>query len=149
MAGSFYDSQTNIFIDVFRERFCTLNPDKANLFDQTLQDIRFELSNDDIGKAFYKRLSDESVKLIDFKDPSRNKFHYTAEFTCKNGLEEFRPDITLFINGLPSYILRSKNRTIKRVLLQNAIESIIGVCLTSVFSSIGVRRLRGNSLPVP
>ena len=28
-------------------------------------------------------------------------FHFTAEFTCKNGLDEFRPDITLFVNGLP------------------------------------------------
>lgn len=23
------------------------------------------------------------------------------EFTCKNGQDEFRPDITLFVNGLP------------------------------------------------
>lgn len=108
MAGSFYDSQTNILIDVFRERFCSLNPDKANLFDQTLQDIRLELNNDDIGKAFYKRLTDESVKLIDFKNPTNNKFHCTAEFTCKNGLEEFRPDITLFINGLPLVYIEVK-----------------------------------------
>ena len=39
--------------------------------------------------------------MIDFDDPSNNTFHFTAEFTCKNGQDEFRPDITLFVNGLP------------------------------------------------
>ncbi len=34
-----------------------------------------------------------------------NTFHIALEVTCQNGEEEFRPDITIFINGLPlSYI---------------------------------------------
>ncbi len=34
-----------------------------------------------------------------------NTFHIALEVTCQNGEEEFRPDITVFINGLPlSYI---------------------------------------------
>lgn len=41
------------------------------------------------------------VKLIDFDNIGNNTFHFTAEFTCKNGQDEFRPDITLFVNGLP------------------------------------------------
>ena len=107
-AGTFYDPQTNILTEIFRQQFCALNPEKAKQFNQILQEIRTELDNDDIGKAFYKRLTDVSTRLIDFNNPSRNVYHCTAEFTCKNGLEEFRPDITLFINGLPLVYIEVK-----------------------------------------
>ena len=79
MAGTVYDPATNI-----------------------LRSIRQELKNDDLGKPFYKRLQAvPPIKLIDFENPQSNTFHFTAEFTCKNGQDEFRPDITLFAYGLP------------------------------------------------
>ena len=69
---------------------------------QVLKDIRKELNDDDLGRGFYNRLKVVSpVKLIDFDNIENNTFHFTAEFTCKNGQDEFRPDITLFVNGLP------------------------------------------------
>lgn len=102
MVGSVYDSDTNILIDVFRQQFELLNPSAKGEFEQTLRAIRQELTNDDLGKSFYKRLTTVSpVRLIDFENPQNNSFHFTAEFTCKNGQDEFRPDITLFVNGLP------------------------------------------------
>lgn len=107
-AGTFFDPQTNILIEIFRKKFTEFNPDKAGQFNQVLQEIRTELDNDDIGKAFYKRLTDVSTRLIDFENPQNNVYHCTAEFTCKNGLEEFRPDITLFINGLPLVYIEVK-----------------------------------------
>src|SRR5690606_36369997 len=51
---------------------------------------------------FYQRLTATSgIKLIDFKNFNNNSFHVTTELICKNGDEEFRPDITLLINGMP------------------------------------------------
>lgn len=102
MAGSVYDPDTNILTDVFKLQFERLNPSANGEFAQTLRAIRQELANDDLGKSFYKRLTTVSpVRLIDFDNPRNNSFHFTAEFTCKNGQDEFRPDITLFVNGLP------------------------------------------------
>lgn len=102
MAGSVYDPDTNILIDVFKQQFERLNPSAQGEFAQTLRAIRQELTNDDLGKSFYKRLTTVSpVRLIDFDNPQNNSFHFTAEFTCKNSQDEFRPDITLFVNGLP------------------------------------------------
>lgn len=102
MAGSVYDPDTNILIDVFKQQFERLNPSAQGEFAQTLRAIRQELTNDDLGKSFYKRLTTVSpVRLIDFDNPQNNSFHFTAELTCKNGQDEFRPDITLFVNGLP------------------------------------------------
>ena len=102
MAGSVYDPDTNILTDVFKQQFEHLNPSAKGEFAQTLRAIRQELANYDLGKSFYKRLTTVSpVRLIDFDNPWNNSFHFTAEFTCKNGQDEFRPDITLFVNGLP------------------------------------------------
>ena len=102
MSGSVYDPDTNILTDVFKLQFERLNPSAKGEFAQTLRAIRQELTNEDLGKSFYKRLTTVSpVRLIDFENPRNNSFHFTAEFTCKNGQDEFRPDITLFVNGLP------------------------------------------------
>ena len=101
-AGDVYDPDTNILIDVFRKKFAELNPERAGEALQVLREIRQELDNDDLGRAFYARLTSVSpVRLIDFENLNNNDYHCTAEFTCKNGQDEFRPDITLFVNGLP------------------------------------------------
>ncbi len=111
-AGSFFDPKTNILTEIFKKQFIKLNPGadetKAN---QVLHDITAELDNDDLGEKFYRRLINVSgEKLIDFENYKNNTFHVTAEFSCydvkENGssnqyTELFRPDITLFINGLP------------------------------------------------
>lgn len=109
MAGNVYDPDTNILIDIFKQQFEFLNPSAKGEFGQTFRAIRQELANDDLGKSFYKRLTTASpVRLIDFENPQNNSFHFTAEFTCKNGQDEFRPDITLFVNGLPLCFIEVK-----------------------------------------
>lgn len=109
VAGSFYDSDTNILIDIFKKQFDKLNPEHEGEAEQTLRDIRKELDDDDLGRGFYKRLTSVSpVKLIDFEHPNNNVYHCTGEFTCKNGDDSFRPDITLFINGLPLVFIEVK-----------------------------------------
>lgn len=100
--GTVYDSDTNILLQVFERQFKNLNPGHEGEYLQVLKDIRKELNDDDLGRGFYNRLKAVSpVKLIDFDNIGNNTFHFTAEFTCKNGQDEFRPDITLFVNGLP------------------------------------------------
>ena len=108
-AGKVYDPATNILIDIFTSQFEKLNPNSSISAKQVLQDIRNDLKNDDLGFAFYQRLKAVSpVKLIDYETLSNNLFHFTAEFTCKNGQDEFRPDITLFVNGLPLAFIEVK-----------------------------------------
>lgn len=100
--GIVYDGDTNILLQVFERQFKNLNPGHEGEYLQVLKDIRKELNDDDLGRGFYNRLKAVSpVKLIDFDNIGNNTFHFTAEFTCKNGQDEFRPDITLFVNGLP------------------------------------------------
>lgn len=102
MRGIVYDGDTNILLQVFETQFKKLNPGHEGEYIQALKDIRKELNDDDLGRGFYNRLKAVSpIKLIDYDNIGNNTFHFTAEFTCKNGQDEFRPDITLFVNGLP------------------------------------------------
>ena len=101
-AGTIYDPDTNILLEEFRQQFSRLNPERGDEWKQVIQNIKKELNDDDLGRGFYERLISLSpYKLIDFEHPENNSFAFTAEFTCKNGEDEFRPDITLFVNGLP------------------------------------------------
>ena len=108
-AGETFNSDTNILIDIFHESFKRLNPGKEEEWLGVYNDIIKELNDDDLGKQFYERLiSISPYKLIDFEEPENNFYHCTAEFTCRNGDEEFRPDITLFVNGLPLVFIEVK-----------------------------------------
>lgn len=108
-AGKIYDADTNILLGVFKKQFAKLNPARANESEEILRQICLELDNDDLGRTFYKRLVSVSpVRLIDFENPQNNTFHCTAEFTCKRNQDEFRPDITLFVNGLPLVFVEVK-----------------------------------------
>ena len=102
MSGTIYDGDTNILLQVFEEQFKKLNPGHEGEYLQVFKEIKKELNDDDLGRGFYNRLKSVSpIKLIDFENIKNNTYHFTAEFTCKNGQDEFRPDITLFVNGLP------------------------------------------------
>ena len=108
-ANIVFDPDTNILLDVFERKFFELNPGKEDFYYHTLKDIRLELDNDDLGRSFYKRLCSISpIQLLDFDNPLNNEFHCTAEFTCKRDEDEFRPDITLFVNGLPLVFVEVK-----------------------------------------
>ena len=111
-AGTFFDPKTNILTEIFKKQFVKLNPQSdERKAGQVLRDISNELDSDDLGEKFYHRLASvSSEKLIDFDNPENNTFHVTAEFPCYDVKDDsaenkytelFRPDITLFINGLP------------------------------------------------
>jgi type I restriction enzyme R subunit len=109
MSGIVFDPDTNILTQVFKKQFEKLNPEYTDAVEEVLHSIRQELENDDLGQSFYKRIRNISpVRLIDYDNPENNTFHCTAEFTCKRDDEEFRPDITLFVNGLPLVFIEVK-----------------------------------------
>lgn len=104
------DESTNIFTDIFAESLLKINPDvDASAVKKTLENVSLVLDNEDLGVAFYSLLTATSgIKLIDFKDFSNNAFHVVTELTYKNGEDEFRPDITLLINGMPVAFIEVK-----------------------------------------
>lgn len=110
--GAVWDESTNIFPDIFQESVARINRDQA-FEDGDLKRLQTEVSllldHEDMGKAFYERLVHKSgVRLIDFENFENNSFHVLTELPCVNGEEEFRPDITLLINGMPLVFIEVK-----------------------------------------
>ena len=106
-----WDKQTNIFPEIFIESLCRINPDLSpDDARRLLADIRLELDNEDLGQKFYERLTNQSggKKLIDFQNFNNNSFHVVTELPCINGDEEFRPDITLLVNGMSLVFIEVK-----------------------------------------
>jgi type I restriction enzyme R subunit len=104
-----WDEETNIFTDIFRESIARLNPEVDEAEIGRLYDkIVLSLDNDDLGKELYEMLRGNSIKLLDFDNFSNNTLHAVTELTYKNGDDEFRPDITLLINGMPLAFIEVK-----------------------------------------
>lgn len=110
LKGQSWDLDTNIFPDVFKTAISKINPGiEVAEAGRLLEDVKLLLDNEDLGKAFFERLSERSnTKLIDFENFNNNTFHVVTELTCQNGDEEFRPDITLLINGMPLVFIEVK-----------------------------------------
>ena len=107
-----WDNETNIFTDIFSQSIKKINKD-TNLSDddirRLLQDINLELDNDDLGRKFYERLTSQTgIKLVDFTNFANNTFNVVTELPCIKDEDEFRPDITLLINGMPLCFIEVK-----------------------------------------
>ncbi|GAA7308702.1 type I restriction endonuclease subunit R [Helicobacter pylori] len=89
------DTTTNILTESFTQAFKRLNPTK-NAKD-SLTEMKKRLKYDDLGKSFYEYLLKSESQIIDFDNPNNNLYEMMAELPYKS----FRPDITLFVNGLP------------------------------------------------
>ncbi|MGO3346564.1 MAG: type I restriction endonuclease subunit R [Marinomonas sp.] len=110
LKGQKWDIDTNIFPALFKTAIGKINPGIEEAEGgRLLEDVKLLLDNEDLGRGFFERLSERSnTKLIDFENFNNNTFHVVTELTCQNGDEEFRPDITLLINGMPLVFIEVK-----------------------------------------
>ncbi|OSY16399.1 Type I restriction-modification system, restriction subunit R [Bacillus mycoides] len=59
----------------------------------------------DLGKG----KKNQTVRLIDFERPENNEFLVVDQFTISNAQGNIRPDVIIFINGLPLIIVECKS----------------------------------------
>ena len=105
-----WDESTNILPDIFKDSVGRINPELSESeISRYLDEISLTLENEDLGKAFYEKLIARSgIRLIDFENFDNNDFKVVTELPCKKDDEEFRPDITLLINGMPLVFIEVK-----------------------------------------
>lgn len=66
----------------------------------------------------------EIVKIVDFEHPQNNDFLAVNQFTVVNGDYTKRPDIVLFINGLPIVVIELKNSTNETVGVEDGYQQL-------------------------
>ncbi len=62
----------------------------------------------------------EQVMLVDFENPENNEFLAVNQFTVVQGHHNKRPDLILFINGIPLVVMEFKNATDENAHMQSA-----------------------------
>ena len=72
-----------------------------------------------LGKAFEQSIDGDkksyTMRYIDWKHPENNVFHVTEEFavTRAGSNDTYRPDIVLFVNGIPLVVIECKRPDVK------------------------------------
>ena len=120
-----------ILPEVFLSALRRLNPQiEDEILKAILQDFRRDYSGTDMMDTNYKfynqirngikvktrnrnREDFDIVKLIDFDNPERNDFHCVNQMWVRGRVNYRRPDVLLFINGLPMVFIELKNSTVK------------------------------------
>lgn len=107
-----WDPRNNIFPELFEEAVVRINPGlRREDVPALLNEIQLKLKGDDLGRGFHERLTARSgTRLIDFDDLDNNSWHVVTELPFVNGEDEFRPDITLLVNGMPLAFIEAKKR---------------------------------------
>lgn len=110
LKNAIWDESTNVFSSIFKENLLRLNKELNQVdADRIYSEVALSLENEDLGKAFYEKLIDQSgIRLIDFENFENNTFNVVTELPYKKDDEEFRPDIILLINGLPLVFIEVK-----------------------------------------
>ena len=120
-----------ILPDVFRKALLRINP---QIDPETIENIVREFRKDytgtdmvDTNYKFYNKIRNgikvkvrkqhhedfDIVKLIDFDNIDNNDFHCVNQMWIKGHFNYRRPDVLLFINGLPVVFIELKNSTVK------------------------------------
>lgn len=103
------DIATNIYKKSFSTALNIINNKNftAQEIEKIIRDLKNILDAEDLGEKFFDELQREisfegqNLKLIDFEKPNANIFEVMTEVPYQSEGESFRPDITIFINGLP------------------------------------------------
>lgn len=66
----------------------------------------------------------ERVWLVDFQNPVANSYFVVNQFTVEQNNQNRRPDVILFVNGLPLVVLELKNPADERAGIRQAYDQI-------------------------
>ncbi|MBR6174560.1 MAG: type I restriction endonuclease subunit R [Bacteroidales bacterium] len=117
--------------EILRSSLKHINPGVApEIIDSVVKDLRKDFSGTDIVDTNYRlynqirngikvntRVNGKDdfviVKLIDFERPLENDFTAVNQMWIKGHFRYRRPDVLLFVNGLPLVFIELKNSTVK------------------------------------
>ena len=116
---------------IFFESLRRINPGVSDsILNAAVEQLRFEAAGADLGNINYQNYQKlrnsikvtynrngiedfELVKLIDFENPKNNTFTAVSQMWIKGQYNYRRPDIIIFVNGLPLVFIELKNSTVK------------------------------------
>ncbi len=116
---------------VLKESLSRINPSiSAENINHVVKELSKNFTGTDIVQtnyALYKKIREniqvtekrngketfDFVKLVDFENPGNNTFTAVSQMWIKGPFQYRRPDILIFVNGLPFVFIELKNETVK------------------------------------
>ncbi|HQE71642.1 MAG TPA: type I restriction endonuclease subunit R [Methanothrix soehngenii] len=69
-------------------------------------------------------IAGDHARLLDFENPKNNEFLAVNQFTVIEGQQNRRPDIVVFVNGLPLAVIELKNPADENATIQTAFQQL-------------------------
>ena len=116
-----------VLVSKLREALSTLNPDlplevieraivklkkdrsKMSLFNANKEVYNLIKNGVKVKVKINNKIEDKIVKIIDFNDPSKNDFFIATQFWITGEIYKKRPDLILFVNGIPLVLMEFKS----------------------------------------
>ena len=130
--GTGRTSKTDCILpDVLKQSLVSINPDILEpLIDEKIKELssNFDGSDlDDVNYNLYNKIRNgikltvvkdgvedfEFIKLIDFEHPEKNTFTAVSQMWIQGRYNWRRPDVLIFVNGLPLVFIELKNSIVK------------------------------------
>lgn len=93
-----------------------------------------------LGKSFTETIQGDqkafTLKYIDWAKPENNVYHVSDEFAVDGTKKQCRPDLVLFVNGIPFAVLENKRRD-----KNQSIEEAISQSIRNQKKDVGIPRL--------
>jgi len=130
-----------LLTDRLKNAVARINPDiSADLMEDAIKQIK-RLNSPELianNEAFHRMLTEgirvnyhkdghkrgDLVWLIDFNEPENNDFIVTNQFTVMENHVNKRPDVVLFVNGLPLVVIELKNPVDENATVHSAFKQL-------------------------
>ena len=96
------EAQEDALRKVLRSDSPNLIQNNYNFHKQLTEGVEIELRKED-------RIAGDKVWLIDYENPENNEFIVVNQLTIIEGQNNKRPDLILYVNGLPLVVIELKN----------------------------------------
>ncbi|GGC83043.1 DEAD/DEAH box helicase [Flavobacterium lutivivi] len=101
-----------------------LRTDSPNLFQNNYQVHKYLTDGVDVEYRKGDRIVGDKVWLIDYENPTNNEFLVVNQFTIIEKNVNKRPDLILFINGLPLVVIELKNAVDENATISSAFNQL-------------------------
>jgi type I restriction enzyme R subunit len=101
-----------------------LRTNSPNLFQNNYDVHKYLTDGVDVEYRKGDRIAGDKVWLIDYENPSNNEFLVVNQFTIIENNVNKRPDIILFINGLPLVVIELKNAVDENATINSAFNQL-------------------------
>ncbi len=108
------DNITNVVNKILKSESPTLVEENQRLHKYMVEGIDLEINDKTGNRRTHK------IKIIDFDNPENNEWFAVNQFTVNQGVYSRKPDIVVFINGLPVSVIELKNPSSEDTNIESA-----------------------------